>query len=488
MLVSSILYTLYFTLIIMPKVFRKTKIVCTIGPATLEFSMMKRLAKAGMDVVRLNMSHGVHEEKLQQIKNARKIAEQLGKSIAVFADLQGPKLRLGTLDGIKVLKKGETIKLSSEPQHPSEIPMQFDLSPFIKPKHSLYLNDGLIKVKVTSVHGKVITGKVLNNGGISSHKGVNVPDTNLGYAGFTIKDEADAIFALNAGVDYIALSFVQTAKDIEPLQKLIDKHNPKVKIIAKIEKKEAIKNLESIIKKASIIMVARGDLAIETDNAQVPIYQEKIINLCRQYRKPVIVATQMLESMTENPRPTRAEVSDVANAVLDQVDAVMLSAESASGNYPVEAVETMRNIIHSVESHPDYHHFISIKWDVLKFEDISFWAIASSAAALSERIKAKAIVVGTATGKTAKIISAFRPKARVIAITHDEITRNQLSIVWGSEPLIVRSTTNFNIFYEHVMEEIARGHNLKKGDKVVIVVGTTAGLSGTTNTIKIATV
>jgi len=467
--------------------YRKTKIVCTIGPSSWDESSMKKLAKAGMDVVRLNMSHGSHEEKAQQIKIARNISEELNKPLAVFADLQGPKLRLGIIDGLKRITTGETIMISATPED-LEIPIQFDLSPFVKKGDRLFLNDGLIEVMITDVKGKTLVGEALNSGVISSNKGVNVPDTNLGSASFTKKDHDDAIFALKHGVDYIALSFVQTVEDIKPVKKLIEEYNPKVKIIVKVEKKEAIDNIEVIVQAADAVMVARGDLAIETNNAQVPIYQEKIINLCRQYRKPVIVATQMLESMTENPRPTRAEVSDVANAVLDQVDAVMLSAESASGKYPVEAVDTMRNVIESVESHPDYHHGIKIHWDDLNPEETEFMAIAASSAALGEKINAKAIVNGTATGKTAKATSAFRPAARLIAITHDAQTKNQLALVWGVEPIVVRPTINFNLFLEHVMTEIAQGHGLKKGDKVVIVIGTTAGVSGTTNTIKVATV
>lgn len=449
---------------------------------------MKKMARAGMDVIRLNMSHGKQEEKATQIATARQISRELNKPLAVFADLQGPKLRLGTINGIKKIAVGEIVKISSEPTDETELPIQFDLTPFIKKGHRMFLNDGLIEVKVISVSGKTITGKALNSGVVSSNKGVNVPDTNLSGASFTPKDESDAIFALKAGVDYIALSFVQKAKDIQPVKQLIAQYNPKVKVIVKIEKKEAIDNLEAIVKQSNIIMVARGDLAIETNNAQVPIYQEKIINLCRQYQKPVIVATQMLESMTENPRPTRAEVSDVANAVLDQVDAVMLSAESASGKYPVESVQTMKNIIDSVESHPDYHHSINIHWDNFKSDELSFMAIAASATSLGQRVGAKAIVTGTATGKTVKIAAAFRPEARIIAITHDEQTKNQLSLVWGVESLVVRPTANFNLFYDHVMDELTHGHNLKKGDKIVIVIGTTAGVSGTTNTIKVATV
>ncbi len=469
------------------KYFRKTKIVCTIGPSSWNYPDMKKLAEAGMDVVRLNMSHGSYEEKADQIKSARRICEELNKPIAVFADLQGPKLRLGIIDGLKQITTGERIEISVAPDD-QELPIQFDLSPFVKRGDRLFLNDGLIAVEITAVSGKTLIGKALNSGVVSSNKGVNVPDTNLGSASFTKKDHDDAVFALNQGVDYIALSFVQTVEDIKPIRKLIEEINPKVKIIVKVEKKEAIVNIESIVAAADVIMVARGDLAIETNNAQVPIYQEKIINLCRQYRKPVIIATQMLESMTENPRPTRAEVSDVANAVLDQVDAVMLSAESASGKYPTESVAQMKNIIDSVESHPDYHHKIKIDWDNLKTGDLEFMAIAASSAALGERVHAKAIISGTATGKTAKTVSAFRPAAKIIAITHDEQTKNQLALVWGVEPVIVRPSLNFNLFLDHVMTEITRGHDLKKGDKVVIVVGTSAGVSGTTDTIKVATV
>lgn len=467
--------------------FRKTKIVCTIGPSSWDETTMKKLAKAGMDVVRLNMSHGSHEEKLQQIKFARSISEELQKPMAVFADLQGPKLRLGIIDGIKRITTGETLEISITPED-QELPIQFDLSPYVKKGDRLFLNDGLIEVLITDVRGKTIVGRAQNSGVVSSNKGVNVPDTNLGAASFTSKDKADAVFALKHNVDYIALSFVQTVDDIKPVRALIKEHNPKVKIIVKIEKKEAIENIEEIVKEADAVMVARGDLAIETENAQVPIYQEKIINLCRQHRKPVIVATQMLESMTENPRPTRAEISDVANAVLDQVDAVMLSAESANGKYPVEAVSTMKNVIDSVESHPDYHHQIKIHWADLEKEDLEFMAIASSAAHLGERLGVKAIVTGTVTGHTAKTVSAFRPEAKIIAVSHDETTRNQLALVWGVEPLIVKATVNFNTFFEHVMEEIRTGNGLRKGDKVVMIVGTTAGVSGTTNTIKIATV
>lgn len=239
------------------KYFRKTKIVCTIGPSSWDFGQMKKLAAAGMDVVRLNMSHGSHEEKAEQIKYARKIAEELNKPIAVFADLQGPKLRLGIIDGVKKISTGETLEISVAPDD-QELPIQFDLSPFIKKGDRLFLNDGLIAVEILKVEGKTLVGKALNSGVVSSNKGVNVPDTNLGGASFTKKDHEDAVFALKQGVDYIALSFVQTVEDIKPVRKLIQEINPKVKIIVKVEKKEAIENIESIVEAADVVMVARG--------------------------------------------------------------------------------------------------------------------------------------------------------------------------------------------------------------------------------------
>ncbi len=465
--------------------FRKTKIICTIGPSSWDYPILKHMAQIGMDIVRLNFSHGSHQEKKDQIDLVRKISHEIGKNLAIMADLQGPKLRLGEIDGIKEIKKGDKVHLSLNPTE-DELPIQFDLSPFVKKGQRIYLNDGLVELKVTEVMGKTIKSIAQNDGIVTSHKGVNVPDTDLKEASFSQKDYEDAIFALKEGADYIALSFVQDASDLKKAQKLIQEYNPKVKIIVKIEKNEAITNLEEIVKQSDAIMVARGDLAIEADNATVPILQQKMIKICRQYQKPVIIATQMLESMIENPRPTRAEVSDVANAVFDQVDCVMLSAESASGKYPVEAVKTMRNIIESVEQYPDYKHQVQIDWEKHPHTNIYLMAIASSAISLASRIKAKAIVVGTTTGITARVVSSFRPDSKLIAITHDTQTRNQLNMVWGTEGMIVKPTDNFNLFFDNIQETLKSSGQFQKGDQVVIVFGRAAGISGTTNTIKIA--
>jgi pyruvate kinase len=473
---------------------KRTKIVCTIGPASWDYSVMKQLAKEGMDIVRLNMSHGTFEEKAAQIANVRKISKELGKPLAIIADLQGPKLRLGKigdetggLDPKREIKRGEVIRLSLNPIE-DEIPMQFDISPYVKKGHRIFLNDGLVEVIVDKVNGKVIVAKAQNNGVISSNKGVNIPDTNIGEAAFTDKDYRDGEFALKHDVDYIAMSFVQTVSDLKTLKELIKKHKSKAQIISKIEKSEAIVNLEQIIKASDAIMVARGDLAIETSASAVPIFQQKMTKLSRQYQKPVIVATQMLESMTENPRPTRAEASDVANAVLDQVDAVMLSAESAQGKYPVEAVRTMREIIEAVEENPDYKNYIKINWQEMAVENISLNAIVSSAASISYRIKAKAIIVATTTGRTVRLLASFRPSAEIVAVTHNDQTRNALSLVWGANnTLVVEPSENLEKFEKNIMEHIKKSGAAKKGDKIVFVIGRKVGVAGTTDTIKIST-
>lgn len=468
--------------------FRKTKIVCTIGPASWDYKSLKALIQAGMNVARMNMSHGAHEEKLEQIRHIRNLAQDLKKTVTVFADLQGPKLRLGKIDGVRRIEKGEKLSLTLNPVDYSELPMQFDLSPFVKKGQRIFLNDGLVELVVQEVSGKTIKTVAKNSGAVSSNKGVNVPDTHVREGVFTQKDEEDAIFALKAGVDFLALSFVQTAADLKRAKELIKKYNPQTKIIVKIEKAEAIENLVAILKEADAVMVARGDLAIETSNTQVPILQLQIIKTARQMNRPVIVATQMLESMIENPRPTRAEVSDVANAVLYQADAVMLSAESASGKYPIEAVETMRNIILEVEQHSDQKHYVKIDWEFSTSDDEHILkAISSSACSLGYRIGAKAIVAGTATGKTVRVISSFRPDSKIFGIAHDQITCNQLNLAWGVDPVLVRSTANFNTFVDHIMDALKERHAFTKGDKIVFVTGLTAGVSGTTNTIKIAT-
>jgi pyruvate kinase len=466
---------------------KKTKIVCTIGPSSWDYQTLKSLAQAGMNVARLNFSHGSHEEKLQQIKYVRQISQELKTPIAIIADMQGPKIRLGEIEGTREIKKGEVIKLCLNPVS-DELPMQFDLSPFVKKGQRIFLNDALVEVIVTGISGKTIETKAQNDGWVSSHKGVNIPDTHLKGQVFTQKDREDTEFALSQEVDYVAVSFIQNADDLLPVKQLLNKHKSLAKIIVKFEKAEAVNNMEEIVKQTQVIMVARGDLGIEIKASEVPIVQERLINLCRQYRKPVIVATQMLESMTENPRPTRAEVSDVARAVMDQADAVMLSAESASGKYPLEAVQVMAEVINSVEENPDFTHYIKTDWQLLGKDELSFNALASSAASLAYRIGAKTIVAATATGNSARRTSSFRPDAQIVAVTHDQKIANQLILVWGVTPIVVKPSKDVETFWHHIVSELKDKNLAQKGEKVVLMGGTTVGITGATDIIKVITV
>lgn len=467
---------------------KKTKIVATIGPSSSSKAVFTELVKKGLDVARLNFSHGSQEEKLELFKMIRKVSDELEKPLSIMADLQGPKIRLGEIEGKREITKGENINLTMSPISDQELPMQFDLSPYVKKNQRIFLNDGLIELVVQQVSGKVVKTKALNSGWVSSHKGVNIPDTYIKGGAMTSKDLEDAEFALRNEADFIALSFVQTTDDLKRLKDLIKKYHSKSQIIVKIEKLEALRHLEEIIQETDAVMVARGDLAIESPASEVPIIQQKIIKLSRQFHKPVIIATQMLESMIENPRPTRAETSDVANAVLDQVDAVMLSAESASGKYPVETVTTMDQIIKSVEEHVDYKHYIKINWEVIPNAELSFSAITASAAALAFRIKAKAIVVATSTGRMARFLSSFRPESQIVAITHESQVKDQLSLVWGINPQFVDLTQNFDTFVEKMVEQTKQEGFVKKGDKIIVLTGSTTGVSGGTDTIRVITI
>lgn len=468
-------------------IYKKTKIVATIGPASSDPAILKQLIKNGLNVVRLNFSHGTHDERKEQIKNIRKISEDLQIPVAIMADLQGPKLRLGQVEGIRLVKKGEVICFSTNPNQ-TEIPMQFDLSPYLKKGERIFVNDGTIEFKVLGVEGKAIKAQAQNEGSFSSNKGVNVPDSIVKNKAFTQKDQKDLEFVLKENVDFVALSFVQTAEDVKAVKEVIRNLKSETKIVSKIEKKLAVENLEQIIKASDAVMVARGDLAIETKASQVPLIQRKIVNLARQFQKSVIIATQMLESMIQNPRPTRAETSDVANAVLNQADCVMLSAESASGKYPVEAVRTMNEIILSVEDNAEYNNLIQINWQNIPKELLSVSAIVSTAAQLAGRIKAKAIVVATSTGSTAKILASFRPGAKIVAATYDTKVQNQLQMVWGIECFMMKFTRSHDILWNQIIKVINDNKVASKGDTVVIVSGSLVGVSGKTDTIKVATI
>ncbi len=474
----------------------KTKIVCTIGPNSADAKTIEEMVKAGMNVARLNFSHGTHKEKGEQIDKIRIISKKLNIPVGIIADFQGPKIRFGDIAGEEgqpgnadpkvQLQTGQRLQFSINPTK-DELPIQYDLSKFVKKGHRILLNDGSVSTVVEEVRGSAIKVKVLNNGWISSKKSINVPDTLIPNASFTDKDLSDAEFALSKGVDFVAVSFVQTTDDLKPIKELIKKQRSAAKIIVKLEKPQAVANLESIIKACDVVMVARGDLAVETSNQDVPIIQKRIVRLARQNFKPVIVATQMLKSMTDYPTPTRAEVSDVANAVFDQADGVMTSDETTIGQYPIETVKTMKAIISNVEQNPEYYRYIKIDWAHIDPEAIKHSAIVSAAASLSHRIAAKYIIVATSSGKTVQYLSAFRPDAQIIAAAQDINIANQLSVTWGVDTIVVPAQKASDKYWREIADKVKKLCNLKRNDKVVAVAGSKVGVSGATDTIKVIT-
>lgn len=468
---------------------KRTKIVATLGPATREEHIIERLIKNGLNVARLNFSHDIHEEHKYRMDNVRKISKRLNKPIAVLLDLQGPKIRLGILnEDVVTLKEGTTITLyHSKEQVDDRIPVQFNIFPHLKEGARILINDGLIRLEVLKTGESHAECKVRVGGPIKTKKGVNLPDTKLPGVAFTEKDRIDLMFGIENKVDYVALSFVQDAEDIESLRKLIAKFDHHPKIVAKLETKEAVRNLKEIIEASDVVMVARGDLAVEVDQEDVPIIQREIIRLARKSHTPVIVATQMLESMVNNPEPTRAEVNDVATAVMDHVDAVMLSAETASGSYPVEAVTMMKRIITRVEHH---HRETLTEYALATLEESSdqTTAIAAATSLLAHQLKAAMIVAATTSGKTAQRVASYRPPIPVAAVTDDEITYRQLAMVWGIKSFYVPHVKESQEELLRVLDEMKEIGYVKTGDKLVHVTGVKPYEIGGTSIIKVETV
>lgn len=462
---------------------KRTKIVATIGPASQNEKVLKELIKNGVNVCRLNFSHGNLAQKKEAIDLIRKVSSKINIPVAILADLPGPKIRLGEIDGVFKIKKGDVLTFGMNGK--THLPIQFDFSNDVQAGQKMYLNDALIALTILETKNGVITAKALNNGWVTSKKGINLPETVFKSETFTKDDRESAIFAIKENCDFIAISFVQSSKDVKPLRELLNKSNSKIKIISKIETPHAVTNIEELVQDSDAIMIARGDLAIETSPAEVPLIQQKIIVLSRQHQKPVIVATQMLESMIDNPRPTRAEASDVANAVLSQVDAVMLSAESASGNYPIETVKTMNSIIEAVEANPEFKRYIKINWEKINLGDLNFNAIVSSSASLAYRLKSPSIGVGTVSGKIARQLSSFRPSSTIVAFTHNETISRQLLLSWGVQPIVIADKFDSQAFDKIMIDLIRKNKMARKGNHVVLVWGSKIGTSGTTDTIKI---
>ena len=463
----------------------KTKIVCTLGPATNSEEMITRLIKAGMNVARLNFSHGTLDEHRKMIHAIRKVSARLGKSIPILQDLQGPKLRIGKIkNGVTQLKKGCTIAVTTEDILGDEniISTSYkQLVDDVKPGDTILLDDGLIQLKVTEKKLNQIICRILEGGYLSDHKGINLPGVSISQPSFTEKDHNDLLFGIDQGVDMVAMSFVRSAEDVLKVKKIIAEKE--IMVIAKLEKPEAIKHLEEIVDISDGVMIARGDLGVELPLQKVPSLQKKIIRKAVQKGKPVITATQMLESMRYNSRPTRAEVSDVANAIFDGTDAVMLSAETATGKYPVATVKTMAKII--TEAEQATHHFLaqhlSPDEKTLSIAD----TISHSACEAAEYLKIKAIVAFTKSGFTARMVSKYRPQTRIIAFSPSEIVQRQLNLSWGVCSLKMDILNNTDEIIRQTEEILLAKKFVKPGDIIVILLGAPVFFKGTTNLMKL---
>lgn len=460
--------------------FKRTKIIATVGPSTDSYDKILTLIKTGANGIRLNFSHGTREEREKQIKWIRKAAEEYGKPVAIIQDLQGPKIRLGDFEGIINVKEGQSIqfKYKADLERSGQIPTQYDLAKKVKRGERLYLYDGKVRTTVTSVKDGVVHVRAENDGILIKRKGINLPDTDFEGDIITTKDKEDITFGSTHDIDYVALSFVQTPVDVRNLRRMLRNLGSQSRIIAKVETKAAIENLEEIVAEADAVMIARGDLAIETSPESVPIVQRTIVGLGLKYATPTIVATQMLASMTETPEPTRAEVSDVATAVIIGADCVMLSDETASGQYPIEAVEVMKRVILYTQANQP----VTVSWPDYKASESRQNAICQSIIRLAETLKAKAIVAETKSGATAMQLAARRPSRPIIAVTSDPRVAGQLSIVYGTKSY-VRPDDKFAA--AKLTNWLHSNKVLKKGDMIVTASGQYPGVVGTTDTIKV---
>lgn len=470
---------------------RRTKIICTIGPASREPDMLRRLVRLGMDVARLNFSHGdaaTHRENVERIRSAAK-AEN--RPIAIQVDLQGPKFRMGKMveEGVTVTE-GETATLTTENltgRSPKALPVQNEKFPQLVEKGDhILIDDGLIELKVLSTIGQEVQCRVLTGGNVKRNKGINLPGVSADLPSMTEKDHQDLAHALEWDVDWIALSFVRTAGDVETLKTSIEKLTERpVPVMAKIEKPEALENINEIIEVADAIMVARGDLGIEIPTEQVPMAQKRIIKRCNEVGLPVVTATQMLDSMIRNPRPTRAEASDVANAILDGTDALMLSGETTIGHYPLKTLQIMDRIICQVErerTEIPVQPFRPLEEGV----NLSIArAVARAARDVAHNLETAAIVAITVSGYTARIVSRYRPRAPIIAITPDERVQRRLKLYWGVNALLASRTDNTDEMIANALQAAKERGLVKKDDLVAITAGTAGSEPGTTNLLRI---
>jgi len=465
---------------------RATKIVATLGPATDSVEVLKKLFDSGVDVFRLNASHGTHEDIARRVGSVRELAKDAGRHVSILLDLQGPKIRLGTFkDGPYVLENGATFTITTQPvegdAHIASTTYP-ELAHDVKPGDPILIADGTVQLRVVATDGIAARCIVEHGGKVSDRKGINLPGVAVSTPSISKKDIADAHLGVELGVDFFALSFVRTARDVLRLRHLLEEVDAKQPIIAKIEKPEAWQNLDAILEECDGVMVARGDLGVEMAPEKVPFIQKTIIEKSRRCGKFVITATQMLESMIENPIPTRAEVSDIANAIYDGTSAVMLSAETSAGKYPVESVKVMARI--AAETEKSMRSGFPDVW--LNGEDVSIPEIIADAAYHSARCAGVvALAVGTSTGASARLLARNRPPVPIYAFTSSEVTARQLSIVWGVHSLVTPQMDST----DHMLQEMERilvdSGRAKAGDHIVFVAGQPVGLRGSTNLLKL---
>ncbi|MBI4427137.1 MAG: pyruvate kinase [Candidatus Magasanikbacteria bacterium] len=481
---------------------KRTKIVCTLGPSSESVDILLKMVKAGMNVARLNFSHGTYDNHQMLIKNIRAVEQKTGEPIAVMQDLQGPKIRVGIMpaDGL-ALKIGEMVTFDTAAADHSRgvIPVDYsDLHLYLKKGERLLLDDGRIETKIVRVVNTQISAEVIVGGVLTSHKGINAPDSKLAVRALTDKDKEDVKFGVANGVDLVALSFVTKPEDVLDLRYLIKEYEKElnlkpaqpIRIVAKIERYEAVQNIELILEAADGIMIARGDLGIEIPAQEVPLVQKRLVDLALDAAKPVIVATQMLDSMQKNPRPTRAEVSDVANAVIDHTDAVMLSNETAAGQYPVETVETMSNIIVETEKsvydnlpmrQPQDKPFGSAQGKHKKIDDV----ISQMSRALAEEVGAKLILAASISGETARLISRYRPELPIVVATATDRVKHQMNLSWGVVPFLLEPCRTIEELIERSLAELKKRQMVKMGDKIIVVAGEPVGHAGHVNLLEV---
>jgi pyruvate kinase len=469
---------------------RKTKIVCTIGPASESVEKLTQLIEAGMNVARLNFSHGDHEEHGQRIKNIREASTNTGKTVAILLDTKGPEIRTNNMEnGMIELQSGQEITIAMNEVLGTNEKFSITYSGLIHDVHTgsrILLDDGLIGLEVLAVdkEKEEIRTKILNSGTLKNKKGVNVPGVQVNLPGMTEKDAQDILFGISQNVDFIAASFVRRASDVLEIRKLLEENNAThIHIIPKIENQEGVDNIDEILLVSDGLMVARGDLGVEIPAEEVPLVQKQLIKKCNCAGKPVITATQMLDSMQRNPRPTRAEASDVANAIFDGTDAIMLSGETAAGQYPVEAVQTMNSIAYRAESAINHKEVLAERSKNTEHNITD--AIGQSVAHTALNLEVNALITPTESGHTARMISKYRPKAPIVAVTANEYVLRRLALVWGVYPQISEEATTTDEMLEYAVQESLNSGIVKRGDLVVITAGVPIGETGTTNLMKI---